>query len=194
MTSNATYEAITSDVLNALSKLVDSDLEVSEVSDMYNLLSEKLSTLVGGINKDLINFLAILASCYLKCGNTINEHDNDENDNYAERDNEDRNMAIQSLSTIIQPICETLKIDTELATIAVGLRQGNFFIIDDSFDFLRPLLASSRVSRIAMGLAVVGGMTFASFLSLFVIPAIYTYLAASDKTLLAKKEMINGKN
>lgn len=35
-------------------------------------------------------------------------------------------------------------------------------------------------SRVAMGIAVVGGMTCATFLTLFVIPAIYTYLS-SDK-------------
>ena len=35
-------------------------------------------------------------------------------------------------------------------------------------------------SRVAMGIAVVGGMVCATFLSLFVIPAIYSYLS-SDK-------------
>ena len=33
-------------------------------------------------------------------------------------------------------------------------------------------------SRVAMGIAVVGGMACATFLSLFVIPAIYSYLSA----------------
>lgn len=42
-------------------------------------------------------------------------------------------------------------------------------------------------SRVAMGIAVVGGMICATFLSLFVIPAIYTYLS-SEKTRLVEEE------
>lgn len=42
-------------------------------------------------------------------------------------------------------------------------------------------------SRVAMGIAVVGGMTCATFLSLFVIPAIYSYLS-SDKVEIVKEE------
>lgn len=34
-------------------------------------------------------------------------------------------------------------------------------------------------SRVAMGIAVVGGLIFATLLTLFVIPAIYSYLSAS---------------
>jgi len=33
-------------------------------------------------------------------------------------------------------------------------------------------------SRVAMGIAVVGGMIFATFLTLFVVPAIYTYISS----------------
>ena len=36
-------------------------------------------------------------------------------------------------------------------------------------------------SRVAMGIAVVGGMIFASFLTLFVVPAIYTYISSETK-------------
>jgi multidrug efflux pump len=36
-------------------------------------------------------------------------------------------------------------------------------------------------SRIAMGIAVVGGMIFATFLTLFVVPAIYTYISSETK-------------
>lgn len=42
-------------------------------------------------------------------------------------------------------------------------------------------------SRVAMGIAVVGGMTCATFLSLFIIPAIYSYLS-SAKTETQKKQ------
>jgi multidrug efflux pump len=36
-------------------------------------------------------------------------------------------------------------------------------------------------SRIAMGIAVVGGMFFATFLTLFVVPAIYSYISSETK-------------
>ncbi len=42
-------------------------------------------------------------------------------------------------------------------------------------------------SRVAMGIAVVGGMICATFLSLFVIPAIYTYLS-SDRVKIVEEE------
>ena len=49
-------------------------------------------------------------------------------------------------------------------------------------------------SRVAMGIAVVGGLIFATVLTLFVIPAIYSYLSASkigmindDKNLEVKE-------
>lgn len=42
-------------------------------------------------------------------------------------------------------------------------------------------------SRVAMGIAVVGGMVCATFLSLFVIPAIYSYLS-SDKVTVIEEE------
>ena len=38
-------------------------------------------------------------------------------------------------------------------------------------------------SRIAMGVTVIGGMLFATILTLFVIPAIYTYLSAGKKVV-----------
>ncbi|MCU0455727.1 MAG: efflux RND transporter permease subunit, partial [Bacteroidales bacterium] len=36
-------------------------------------------------------------------------------------------------------------------------------------------------SRVAMGTAVVGGMAFATFLTLFIVPAIYTYISSETK-------------
>lgn len=36
-------------------------------------------------------------------------------------------------------------------------------------------------SRVAMGIAVVGGMTFATFFTLFIVPAIYTYISSETK-------------
>ncbi len=38
-------------------------------------------------------------------------------------------------------------------------------------------------SRVAMGIAVVGGMIFSTFLTLFVVPAIYTYISSEAKNI-----------
>jgi multidrug efflux pump len=46
-------------------------------------------------------------------------------------------------------------------------------------------LGEGAQSRIAMGIAVVGGMIFATFLTLFVVPAIYTYISSETNTVTA---------
>jgi multidrug efflux pump len=40
-----------------------------------------------------------------------------------------------------------------------------------------PLIMTGTPSRIAMGIAIAGGLTFATFLSLFVVPAAYSFFA-----------------
>lgn len=47
---------------------------------------------------------------------------------------------------------------------------------------------SGAESRISMGVTVVGGLFFATFLSLFVIPAVYTYLASKKTTEIKEYE------
>jgi multidrug efflux pump len=42
-------------------------------------------------------------------------------------------------------------------------------------------LGTGAQSRVSMGIAVVGGMIFATFLTLFVVPAIYTYISSETK-------------
>ncbi len=42
-------------------------------------------------------------------------------------------------------------------------------------------LGEGAQSRISMGIAVVGGMFFSTFLTLFVVPAIYTYISSESK-------------
>ena len=42
-------------------------------------------------------------------------------------------------------------------------------------------------SRVAMGIAVVGGMVCATFLSLFVIPAIYSYLSTEKVNVIGEE-------
>jgi len=44
-------------------------------------------------------------------------------------------------------------------------------------------LGEGAQSRVSMGIAVVGGMFFATFLSLFVVPAIYTYISSEPKKI-----------
>jgi len=42
-------------------------------------------------------------------------------------------------------------------------------------------LGEGAQSRIAMGTAVVGGMIFATFLSLYIVPAVYTFISSESK-------------
>ena len=44
-------------------------------------------------------------------------------------------------------------------------------------------LGEGAQSRIAMGISVIGGMLFSTFLTLFVVPAIYTYISSEAKTV-----------
>jgi multidrug efflux pump len=44
-------------------------------------------------------------------------------------------------------------------------------------------LGAGAESRVPMGVAIIGGLTFATVLTLFVIPAIYTYLTSKKGKL-----------
>jgi multidrug efflux pump len=46
-------------------------------------------------------------------------------------------------------------------------------------------LGAGSESRVSMGIAVIGGMMFATILTLYVIPAIYTYFATSHAPVKA---------
>jgi multidrug efflux pump len=46
---------------------------------------------------------------------------------------------------------------------------------------LATVLGEGAQSRISMGIAVVGGMIFSTFLTLFVVPAMYTYISSETK-------------
>jgi multidrug efflux pump len=46
-------------------------------------------------------------------------------------------------------------------------------------------------SRIAMGTAVIGGMVFATFLSLYIVPAIYTYISSETKKSSDETQIID---
>ena len=42
-------------------------------------------------------------------------------------------------------------------------------------------LGEGAQSRVAMGISVIGGMVFSTFLTLFVVPAIYTFISSESK-------------
>jgi multidrug efflux pump len=44
-------------------------------------------------------------------------------------------------------------------------------------------------SRVSMGIAVVGGMIFSTFLTLFVVPAIYSYISSESKKSLDESQV-----
>jgi multidrug efflux pump len=43
-------------------------------------------------------------------------------------------------------------------------------------------------SRISMGVTVIGGLIFSTFLTLFVVPAVYTYISSNTKTIVSEGE------
>jgi multidrug efflux pump len=46
-------------------------------------------------------------------------------------------------------------------------------------------LGAGSESRVSMGIAVIGGMAFATVLTLYVIPAIYSYVSSKDANVIA---------
>lgn len=48
-----------------------------------------------------------------------------------------------------------------------------------------PLILTGTPSRIAMGVAIAGGLTFATFMTLFIVPAAYSYFAGKVETITA---------
>jgi multidrug efflux pump len=44
-------------------------------------------------------------------------------------------------------------------------------------------LGAGSESRVSMGIAVIGGMMFATILTLFVIPAIYSYISTKHQKI-----------
>ena len=51
-------------------------------------------------------------------------------------------------------------------------------------------LGEGAQSRVSMGIAVVGGMVFSTFLTLFVVPAIYSYISSETKKIENEDEVI----
>lgn len=51
-------------------------------------------------------------------------------------------------------------------------------------------LGAGSESRVSMGTAIIGGLTFATLLTLFVIPAIYSYISEKSKTVSNVNEIV----
>jgi multidrug efflux pump subunit AcrB len=49
-------------------------------------------------------------------------------------------------------------------------------------------LDGTSVSRVPMGIAIVGGLLFSLALTLFIIPAMYTFIASKTKKYVAEEE------
>ena len=50
-------------------------------------------------------------------------------------------------------------------------------------------LGEGAQSRVSMGIAVVGGMFFSTFLTLFIVPAIYSYISSETKKIDIENEV-----
>ena len=49
-------------------------------------------------------------------------------------------------------------------------------------------LGDSSTSRIPMGLAIIGGLLLSLVLTLYVIPALYTYIASKENKIIDEKD------
>jgi len=52
-------------------------------------------------------------------------------------------------------------------------------------------LGAGSESRVAMGTAIIGGLTFATLLTLFVIPAMYAYISEREKNVSNVGELLD---
>ncbi|TFH65151.1 MAG: efflux RND transporter permease subunit, partial [Candidatus Zixiibacteriota bacterium] len=51
-------------------------------------------------------------------------------------------------------------------------------------------LGAAAKSRVSMGIAIIGGLLFSLILTLFVIPALYTYLSTHKKPAIIAPEAV----
>jgi len=67
--------------------------------------------------------------------------------------NSERRLAtIEELKKYVTPVAKKFFIDPDIALIAMRIRQGDFFIIEDYANYLHPLLPTPNARKLAMGM------------------------------------------
>lgn len=67
------------------------------------------------------------------------------------QDSDHRLIPLEQLMDCLKPVCKQFNIDYELALIAIRIRQGDIFIIEDRQDYMQTLLPCENLRKFAMG-------------------------------------------
>ena len=67
------------------------------------------------------------------------------------RESEHRLIPLEHLMECLKPVCKQFNLDYELALIAIRIRQGDIFIIEDRQDYIHTLLPSENLRKFTMG-------------------------------------------
>lgn len=111
--------------------------------DNPNRLLQKLN-LVENIDISFSQFLLAITDSYIE----LQSVKMPELSQYSER----RLATIERLNKYLTPVAKKFFLDPDLALIAMRIRQGDFFIIEDYANYLHPLLPTSKARRLAMGM------------------------------------------
>eukprot|EP01022_Parablepharisma_sp_SALTPOND_P003655 TRINITY_DN114_c0_g1_i2.p1 TRINITY_DN114_c0_g1~~TRINITY_DN114_c0_g1_i2.p1 ORF type:complete len:1555 (+),score=215.65 TRINITY_DN114_c0_g1_i2:2808-7472(+) len=107
-----------------------------------NRLLQKLSV-IQHVDISFLQFLLALTNSWSSLQSPLNMP--------LYRGSEKRTSAIEDLKRYLTPVCKRLFIDPELALIAIRIRQGDFYIIEDYQNYLNILLPNENVRKFAMG-------------------------------------------
>jgi multidrug efflux pump subunit AcrB len=91
--------------------------------------------------------------------------------------NQQRELGVERRKAVLEAATSRLRpiLMTSLATVLGALP-------------IALALGAGAKSRAPMGIAVIGGLMFSLVLTLFVIPAIYTYLSPKNRTIIDENE------